>query len=186
MRCPFCQNPVTSVIDSRAPEMGAVIRRRRQCPNCGKRFTTFERVSFTMPYIVKKGGGRVEYDRGKLRGSMRLALRKRPVSPDRIDSAVDEIEQKLVMTGEREIRSSVLGGMVLEALKRLDTIAYIRFASVYFNINDPKAFAQMIEEAVQEHAHLETEPPAADPQAWQPAEGEAGGAGRKSASKKKA
>ncbi len=152
MRCPYCQNPVTSVVDSRAPEMGAVIRRRRQCPKCGKRFTTFERVSLSLPYIVKRGGARVEYNREKLRSSMALALRKRPVSPDRIDEALDEIEQRMVMSGEREIRSSRLGELVLESLKNLDIIAYIRFASVYFNINDPEAFVSMIERAVKERA----------------------------------
>lgn len=151
MRCPYCQNPVTSVVDSRAPEMGAVIR-RRQCPKCGKRFTTFERVSLSLPYIVKRGGARVEYNREKLRSSMALALRKRPVSPDRIDEALDEIEQRMVMSGEREIRSSRLGELVLESLKNLDIIAYIRFASVYFNINDPEAFVSMIERAVKERA----------------------------------
>ncbi len=152
MRCPYCGHDATSVVDSRAPEMGMVIRRRRQCLACGKRFTTFERVSFSMPYIVKKGGARVEYSRRKLRDSMVLALRKRPVSPDRIDEAVDEIEQKLVMSGEREIRSTRVGDMVVEALKALDTIAYIRFASVYFNINDPDAFIEMIQGAVKERS----------------------------------
>lgn len=152
MRCPFCQNPVTSVIDSRAPEGGAVIRRRRQCPQCQKRFTTFERVSFNMPWVVKKGGGRMEYDRAKLYGSIALALRKRPVSPDRIDEAVDRIEQTLVLSGEREVRTNRIGELVLDALKRLDTIAYIRFASVYFNINDPEAFIEMIHQAVRERS----------------------------------
>ena len=98
MRCPFCQNPTTCVVDSRAPDTGAIIRRRRQCPACGKRFTTFERVYLALPYIVKKGGGRVEYDREKLRSSMLIALRKRPVSPDRLDEAVDRIEQKMMLS----------------------------------------------------------------------------------------
>ena len=152
MRCPFCQNPTTCVVDSRAPDTGAIIRRRRQCPACGKRFTTFERVYLALPYIVKKGGGRVEYDREKLRSSMLIALRKRPVSPDRLDEAVDRIEQKMMLSGEREIRSSRVGELVLEALRDLDTIAYIRFASVYFNINDPEAFAEMIERAARDRA----------------------------------
>lgn len=148
MRCPFCQNKDTQVIDSRAPEEGAVIRRRRRCPACGKRFTTFERAQLTMPVIVKRGGVREEYNRGKLRGSMSLALRKRPVSQDKIDDAVDAIEQAMILTGEREIRASRLGELVLEALQRLDIIAYIRFASVYFNINDPQAFITMIQNAI--------------------------------------
>lgn len=150
MRCPFCRNSQTSVVDSRAPKPGFVIRRRRQCPACGKRFTTFERVSLILPWIVKKGGGRVDYDRDKLRSSMALALRKRPVSSERIDAAVDAIEQKLVGLGEREVRSSKLGDMVLEELRGIDTIAWIRFASVYLNIGDPKAFAAMIEGALKD------------------------------------
>lgn len=152
MRCPFCQNPQTSVIDSRAPDSGTVIRRRRQCLSCGKRFTTFERISLAMPWIVKRGGGRVEYSREKLRGSMMLALRKRPVSSERIDAAVDAIEQRMSGSGEREIRSSRVGEMVLEELRSMDLIAWIRFASVYLNINDPKSFAEMIEQAAKEAA----------------------------------
>ena len=101
MRCPFCRHPSTSVVDSRAPKPGFVIRRRRQCPACGKRFTTFERVAIAMPWIIKRGGGRVEYNRAKLRGSMQLALRKRPVSSERIDAAVGAIEHKLSAMGER-------------------------------------------------------------------------------------
>lgn len=148
MRCPFCQNKDTQVIDSRAPEEGSVIRRRRRCPACGKRFTTFERAQLMMPMIVKRGGVRVEYDRQKLYASMALALRKRHVSADKIEDAVDSIEQAMILTGEREIRSSRLGDLVLDALEKLDTIAYIRFASVYFNINDPQAFISMIRKAV--------------------------------------
>ena len=105
MRCPFCRHPSTSVVDSRAPKPGFVIRRRRQCPACGKRFTTFERVAIAMPWIIKRGGGRVEYNRAKLRGSMQLALRKRPVSSERIDAAVGAIEHKLSAKGHREVRS---------------------------------------------------------------------------------
>lgn len=152
MRCPFCQNPQTSVVDSRAPDSGTVIRRRRQCQSCSKRFTTFERISLAMPWIVKRGGGRVEYSREKLRGSMMLALRKRPVSSERIDAAVDAIEQRMCGSGEREIRSSRVGELVLEELRAMDLIAWIRFASVYLNINDPKTFAEMIESAARESA----------------------------------
>ena len=109
MRCPFCQHKDTQVIDSRSPEEGTVIRRRRQCVKCGKRFTTFERAALEMPYIVKKGGARVEYNRDKLYASMSLALRKRPVSPQRVQEAVDGIERTLILSGESEIRSSRLG-----------------------------------------------------------------------------
>ena len=149
MRCPFCQHNQTSVVDSRTPESGLVIRRRRQCQSCGKRFTTFERISLAMPWIVKKGGGRAEYSREKLRSSMALALRKRPVSSERIDAAVDAIERK--------IRSSRVGELVLEELRGIDIIAWIRFASVYLNISDPKAFAEMIERALHESGHSEGE-----------------------------
>ena len=157
MRCPFCQHNQTSVVDSRTPESGLVIRRRRQCQSCGKRFTTFERISLAMPWIVKKGGGRAEYSREKLRSSMALALRKRPVSSERIDTAVDAIERKMSGTGEREIRSSRVGELVLEELRGIDIIAWIRFASVYLNISDPKAFAEMIELALHESGHGEAQ-----------------------------
>ena len=155
MHCPFCQNRDTQVIDSRTPDEGSVIRRRRRCPACGRRFTTFERAQISMPVIVKRGGVRCEYDRTKLYASMSLALRKRPVSPDKIEDAVDAIEQSMILTGEREIRSSRLGELVLEALQRLDTIAYIRFASVSFNINDPQAFISMIQRAADQAAGRE-------------------------------
>lgn len=157
MRCPYCRHPVTSVVDSRAPEAGAVIRRRRECGECGKRFTTFERVSFSLPYVIKNNGARVEFDRTKIRSSMGLALRKRPVSQERIDEVVDYIEQALVVTGEREIQSRTVGELVLEALKHLDVIGYIRFASVYFNIQDPACFADMITRAVRGREDLEAE-----------------------------
>ena len=129
MRCPFCQNPDTQVIDSRAPEEGYAIRRRRKCPACGKRFTTFERAHLPIPAVVKRNGQRTDYNRAKLQASMTLALRKRPVTPEQLEEAVDS------------------GELVLGALQKLDTIAYIRFASVYFNIGDPLAFASMIQNA---------------------------------------
>ncbi|MDO5531872.1 transcriptional regulator NrdR [Sutterella sp.] len=150
MHCPFCQCPQTSVVDSRTPDPGTVIRRRRECPQCGKRFTTFERISYLMPWIVKRGGLRVEYDRRKLRASMELALRKRPISSERIDAAVDAIEQRLMLSGDREVRSKVIGDYVLEELRAMDIIGWIRFASVYLNIDDPKSFTLMIEEAIRQ------------------------------------
>lgn len=163
MRCPFCQNSDTQVVDSRAPEEGSVIRRRRRCPNCGKRFTTFERAQLAMPVIVKKGGARVDYLREKLQASMSLALRKRPISPDKVDEAVDAIERAMILTGEREIRSTRLGDMVLEALQKLDTIAYIRFASVYFDMNDPKVFSEMMLEAIKNTSKAKAALPEKDP-----------------------
>lgn len=147
MRCPFCQFKDTQVIDSRAPDEGSVIRRRRRCVSCGKRFTTFERAQLILPLIVKRGGIRTEYNRQKLIASMMLALRKRPVAFDRVEDAVDFIEQQMILTGEREIRSTRLGDLVMDALSRLDIIGYIRYASVYLNIGDPESFMVLIQKA---------------------------------------
>ncbi len=149
MRCPFCQHKDTQVVDSRTPDEGAVIRRRRRCLSCGKRFTTFERAQLIMPLIVKRGGVRMEYNRQKMLSSMMLALRKRPVSFERVEDAADFIEQQMILTGEREIRSNRLGDLVLDALSRLDTIAYIRFASVYLNITDPESFIVLIQKSME-------------------------------------
>lgn len=151
MRCPYCLNPTTSVIDSRAPDLGSVIRRRRMCPVCRRRFTTYERASFEMPKIIKRQGYLVDYDRMKIFTSMATALSKRPVSVDKIDDAADAVEFAIRHTGERQIKSSVVGRFVLEELRKLDIIAYIRFASVYFNVKDPQAFIDMIQKAVDEN-----------------------------------
>ena len=121
MRCPFCQNPDTQVIDSRAPEEGYAIRRRRKCPACGKRFTTFERAHLPIPAVVKRNGQRTDYNRAKLQASMTLALRKRPVTPEQLEEAVDSVEQAMIMLGDREIESSDVGELVLGALQKLDT-----------------------------------------------------------------
>ena len=144
MRCPFCKSKDTAVVDSRASEDGFSIRRRRQCAACGKRFTTFERVEINMPVIVKRTGVRREYDRDKLRASMRLALRKRPVNDEQIEEAITLIEQRLRALGEREDKSEKVGEFVLEELKRLDSIAYVRFASVYYNVDDPEQFKRLM------------------------------------------
>lgn len=144
MRCPFCKSKDTAVVDSRASEDGFSIRRRRQCAACGKRFTTFERVEINMPVIVKRTGVRREYDRDKLRASMRLALRKRPVNDEQIEEAITLIEQRLRALGEREVKSEKVGEFVLEELKRLDSIAYVRFASVYYDVDDPEQFKRLM------------------------------------------
>lgn len=149
MRCPFCRSLDTQVIDSRASEEGWTIRRRRKCPDCGKRFTTYERVELAMPTIIKKGGARTEYDRQKLRSSMMLALRKRPVPREKLDEAVGRIEQRLMTLGEREVKSERLGDLVLEELRALDLVAYIRFASVYFNVEKPEAFAELLRDVIE-------------------------------------
>ncbi len=146
MRCPFCKAKDSAVIDSRASEDGYSIRRRRSCQSCGKRFTTFERVELNMPTVIKRTGARREYDREKIRASMRLALRKRPVEIARIEDAIDAIEQKLMTLGEREVSSMKIGELVLEALKNLDAVAYVRFAGVYFNVEDPEGFARLMKE----------------------------------------
>jgi transcriptional repressor NrdR len=146
MRCPFCHNADTQVIDSRASDEGATIRRRRRCLACDKRFTTYERVELTMPSVIKRGGGRAEYDRDKLRGSMLLALRKRPVPREAVDEAIGRIEDKLLSSAQREIKSEKVGELVMRELKRLDKVAYIRFASVYRSFEDVDEFAEVVRE----------------------------------------
>jgi transcriptional repressor NrdR len=146
MKCPFCSHADTQVIDSRASDEGAVIRRRRRCLGCDKRFTTYERVELTMPSLIKRGGMRAEYDRDKLRASMMLALRKRPVPREAVEEAIARIEDKLLSLAQREIKSEKLGELVMRELKRLDKVAYIRFASVYRNFEDVDEFAEVVKE----------------------------------------
>lgn len=146
MRCPFCRHDDTQVIDSREAEDGAAIRRRRKCPSCDKRFTTYERVELAMPVVVKKDGSRAEYDRAKVRASMQLAIRKRPVSAEAMDAAIARIEYKLLAGAEREVMSQRIGELVMRELKRLDKIAYIRFASVYRSFEDIAEFRDVLEE----------------------------------------
>ena len=146
MRCPFCRHEDTQVVDSRVAEDGAAIRRRRRCPACDKRFTTYERVELMLPSVVKKDGSRTEFDRRKIAASMRLALRKRPVAAEAIDAAVARIEYQLLGSGEREVRSERLGELVMDELRQLDTIAYVRFASVYRRFEDVSEFEDVIEE----------------------------------------
>jgi transcriptional repressor NrdR len=146
MRCPFCRHEDTHVVDSRVAEDGAAIRRRRRCPACDKRFTTYERVELMLPAVVKKDGSRTEFDRRKIAASMQLALRKRPVAAEAIDAAVARIEYQLLGSGEREVRSERLGALVMEELRQLDTIAYVRFASVYRRFEDVSEFEDVIEE----------------------------------------
>lgn len=146
MRCPFCHSEDTQVLDTRASEEGDSIRRRRRCNACDKRFTTYERVELAMPVIVKKNGSRTEFEPAKLRASLMLALRKRPVSADAVDGAIQRIEEKLRSSGEREILSGQIGELVMRELKRLDKIAYIRFASVYRSFEDVSEFRDAIDE----------------------------------------
>ena len=153
MRCPFCKAKDSAVIDSRASDDGFSIRRRRQCAECGKRFTTFERAELNLPMVVKRTGERRDFDRDKLRASMKLALRKRPVTPEAIESALDSIELKLMRTGEKEVASSRIGDFVLAELKKLDSVAYVRFASVYFNIENPAGFQSLMRELEEVKRH---------------------------------
>ena len=146
MKCPFCHHADTQVIDSRASDEGAVIRRRRRCPQCDKRFTTYERVELAMPTLIKRGGIRAEYDRDKLRASMLLALRKRPVPREAVDEAIGRIEEKLLSSAQREVKSEKIGELVMRELKRLDKVAYIRFASVYRSFEDVDEFAEVVKE----------------------------------------
>jgi len=144
MRCPFCGHDDTHVKDSRPTEDNTAIRRRRACPDCGARWTTFERVHLRDLVVVKSNGQRVAFDRDKLERSMRIALRKRPVDPDRIDRVVSGIVRRLESSGETEIASNAIGEAVMDALASLDPVAYVRFASVYKNFREAKDFEDFI------------------------------------------
>lgn len=146
MKCPFCGAEDTAVADTRLNDEGDVVRRRRKCNACEKRFTTYERAEIQLPQVVKKNGLRAEFDRSKLRASLELALRKRPVSIEAVDAAIVDIEEKLLTAGEREISTQQLGELVMRELKKLDKVAYIRFASVYRNFEDVDAFSRAIRE----------------------------------------
>jgi transcriptional repressor NrdR len=150
MKCPFCNHDDTPVLDTRLSEEGDAIRRRRRCGNCDKRFTTYERIELTMPVIVKKNGSRSEFDPAKLRASLMLALRKRPVSAEAVDLAIHSIQEKLLSSAAREVVSGQVGELVMRELKRLDKIAYIRFASVYKSFEDVTEFQDVIAEIGQE------------------------------------
>lgn len=144
MRCPFCGNDDTQVKDSRPTEDGSSIRRRRQCPACGGRFTTFERVQLRELTIVKKSGKRELFERDKLARSIEIACRKRPVEPERIERLVNGVVRRLESLGESEIEADVVGEMVMEALQALDPVAYIRFASVYRDFREAKDFETFV------------------------------------------
>ncbi len=145
MHCPFCGHEDTKVIDSRLAGEGAQVRRRRECEKCGERFTTFEGAELVMPRIVKNNGTREPFDERKLRTGMMRALEKRPVSTEAIEAAIVRIVHKLRVTGEREIRSLQVGERVMEELKALDEVAYVRFASVYHSFQDVNEFREEVE-----------------------------------------
>ena len=146
MKCPFCSNLETQVVETRISEDADFIRRRRQCGACEKRFTTYERPDVAFPAIVKKDGRRIDYKRSKILGSMSLALRKRPVSTEQIDSAIERIEEKILSLGLKEVPSARLGELVMRELKKLDKVAYIRFASVYRSFEDIDEFKTLVDE----------------------------------------
>ncbi len=144
MRCPFCSNDDTQVKDSRPTEDNSAIRRRRFCPACGSRFTTFERVQLRELTIIKRNGQRTPFDRDKLMRSILIATRKRPVDPERIERMVNGIQKRLESSGESDIPSDAVGSMVMDALAGLDQVAYVRFASVYRNFREVKDFEDFI------------------------------------------
>ena len=146
MRCPFCAHNDTQVKDSRPTEDNSAIRRRRYCPNCGARFTTFERVQLRELTVMKKGGQREPFEREKLLRSMRISLRKRPVEEDRVERVVNGIVRRLESMGETDISSKHIGEIVMEALARIDTVAYVRFASVYKNFQAADDFDKFVQE----------------------------------------
>ena len=145
MRCPFCGEPDTKVIDSRLANEGDSVRRRRECVTCGERFTTFETAELVMPRIVKRDGTRVPFDEEKLRSGIMRALEKRPVQMEAIEGAINHIKHNLRATGDREVNSRQLGEWVMDELRELDEVAYVRFASVYRSFQDVNAFREEIE-----------------------------------------
>ena len=150
MYCPFCGKQDTKVIDSRLASEGAQVRRRRECLDCGERFTTFESPELVMPRIIKGGGAREPFDEGKLVAGMMRALEKRPVESERVDAAIMRIQQRLRASGEREFPSRLLGDWVMQELRELDQVAYVRFASVYRSFQDVNEFREEIERLEQE------------------------------------
>jgi transcriptional repressor NrdR len=144
MRCPFCGHEDTQVKDSRPTEDQSAIRRRRSCPACGSRWTTFERVYLRELTVVKKTGGRVPFDRDKLARSIMIAVRKRPIDEQQVDRIVNSIQRRLESSGESEIPSTMIGEMVMDALAGVDKVAYVRFASVYRNFREARDFEEFL------------------------------------------
>ena len=145
MKCPFCNHSATQVAETRVSDDGSLIRRRRRCPQCNKRFTTYERADLSFPAVVKKDGRRIDFDSAKLRASMNLALRKRPVRTEKVDAALERIEERLLALGQREVASARLGELVMRELKKLDKVAYVRFASVYRSFEDINEFKTLVD-----------------------------------------
>jgi transcriptional repressor NrdR len=150
MRCPYCGNGDTQVKDSRPTDDGSAIRRRRVCPDCGGRFTTFERVQLRELTVVKKSGKRVAFDRDKLARSIHTALRKRQVDPERVERMISGIVRQLESMGEDDIPTEVIGKLVMEGLKQIDEVAYVRFASVYRDFKEARDFEGILREMGEE------------------------------------
>ncbi len=163
MRCPYCGSLDTQVKDSRPTEDSSAIRRRRVCPDCAGRFTTFERVQLRELTVLKKSGRRVPFDRDKLMQSLSIALRKRPVDPERVDRMVNGIVRQLESSGDSEIQSDHIGELVMEGLRALDSIAYVRFASVYKNFREASDFSTIIDELAEPLTPNKTSGPAQEP-----------------------
>ncbi len=144
MRCPFCGHDDTQVKDSRPTEDNTAIRRRRYCPSCGARFTTFERIQLRELTVIKKNGQRAPFDRDKLARSIAIATRKRPVEPERIERLINSIVRRLESAGESEVTSEAIGELVMEGLAAIDPVAYVRFASVYRNFREAKDFEDFV------------------------------------------
>jgi transcriptional repressor NrdR len=145
VRCPFCAAPDTRVVDSRLVEEGGRVRRRRECPHCNARFSTYEQPELSFPRIVKRSGAREAFDPGKLRAGMERALEKRPVSTEQVDAVVARLTRRLHTLGERECSAETLGGWVMDELRALDQVAYVRFASVYRSFTDVREFRAEVE-----------------------------------------
>ena len=163
MRCPYCGSLDTQVKDSRPTEDSSAIRRRRVCPDCAGRFTTFERVQLRELTVLKKSGRRVPFDRDKLMQSLSIALRKRPVDPERVERMVNGIVRQLESSGDSEIQSDHIGELVMEGLRALDSIAYVRFASVYKNFREASDFSTIIDELAEPLMPSKTSDPAQEP-----------------------
>ncbi|MCA8835114.1 MAG: transcriptional regulator NrdR [Proteobacteria bacterium] len=146
MRCPFCTDKETQVKDSRPAEDHVSIRRRRYCPACGGRFTTYERVQLRDLVVIKKNGRREDFDRDKLERSVRVCMRKRPIEPDRVDQMISGIVRRLESLGDSDVESDTIGEIVMDALARIDTVAYVRFASVYKNFQKANDFEDFVHE----------------------------------------
>lgn len=154
MKCPFCAQQENKVIDSRLSKEGQVIRRRRECLGCQRRFTTYERIEEIMPLVVKKDGRREAYDRTKILSGLKLACQKRPVSSESIDQVVERVERRLQEVGEREVSSSFIGEQVMKGLQELDDVAYVRFASVYRSFQDIGEFMSELKDLASERKGL--------------------------------